>query len=210
MKNIFIIGAQSTGKTTIANTIEDAISHPDSPLSRACQGRKPTVIREVARNVLRTHDFTREDITTSPVRALQLQKHILQAQLEAETAASIHSPSSWYITDRSGIDPIVYASLFVGEAAEKELLASAAWNELERRMKEGLVFLCEAGTSWLTDDGTRLMPKSEEEWMEVDRAYRRLLEAEGIEYRVISRYLHDINERASLVTAALCFADTAS
>ena len=203
MKNIFVIGAQSTGKTTIVNTVEQQIlTQHESPLSIACQQQKPTFIREVARNVLISYHFSREDITTSPQRAFQLQKHILDAQFEAEDAASRQLPN-WYVTDRSGLDPIVYASMFVGEAAASELLASKEWSHLEQKMKEGMVFLCEAGTPWLVDDGTRLMPKDENAWLEVDRAFRRLLNARKIDYSVIPNHLHDIGARAAMVVEAL-------
>ena len=203
MKNIFIIGAQSTGKTTIVNSIEKTLTQHDAPISIACKGQKPAIIKEVARNVLKAHKFSREDITASRDRAFQLQKHILSAQFKAEDAVSRQSPSSWYITDRSGLDPIVYTSMFVGEVAVQELLASPEWHVLEGRMKNGLVFLCEAGTQWLTDDGIRLMPTDEKEWFGVDRCFRHLLEARKLEYVVISKHLKDKNARVATVTEAL-------
>ena len=204
MGNVFILGAQSTGKTTIVNAIEEIFARPDGRIAAVSHGRKPRIIREVARNVLKTYNFTRHDITDSPARAFQLQKHILKAQFEAEQSTEDQAPDAWYITDRSGIDPIVYATIFVGEAAEQELFASSEWQALEQGMKQGMVFLCEAGTRWLFDDGTRLMPANEEKWMEVDQTFRRLLQARGIEYRVIPRELSDIAERVNMVTAAIC------
>ena len=203
MKNIYIIGAQSTGKTTLVNALEHAFTQTDGPFAAENQGEKPKVIREVARNVLKTFNFTRDDITTSPTRALQLQKHILKAQFEAEKEAA-QPPNPWYIADRSGIDPIVYASMFVGEVAAQEMLASDEWCKLEECMKRGIVFLCEAGTRWLLDDGIRLMPENEEKWMEVDQTFRRLLEAREIDYQVVSNQVSDINERVKAVIEATC------
>jgi len=201
-KNIFIVGAQCTGKTTVVNALEEYFCRPENHVSSLSHIPKPTIIREVARNVLKQDNFTREDITSCPIRALQLQQRILQAQFEAENAASTSSSSNWYISDRSGLDPIAYARVFVGERAAEELLASTMWGELERRMKTGIVVLCEAGCRWLVDDGTRLMPTDVEDWMIIDTAFRRLLDARGIRYILLSKEL-DISERVALVTDAL-------
>jgi hypothetical protein len=90
----------------------------------------------------------------------------------------------------------------VGERAAEELLALTMWGELERRMKTGIVVLCEAGCRWLVDDGTRLMPTDVEDWMIIDTAFRRLLDVRGIRYILLSKEL-DISERVALVTDAL-------
>ena len=202
IQNVFIIGAQSTGKTAIVNALERLIRQSDAPELLKSQS-KPVIIHEVARNVAKTYNCSREDIRNDALRCFQLQQRILKAQFEAEQAAGSYSPDSWYITDRSGLDPIVYAYLYVGEAASQTLLDSFAWLELEKRMERGLVFLCEAGTRWLVDDGTRLMPESEAEWFKVDMAFRRLLEARGIRHSIIPKELYESDERVSLVIEAL-------
>jgi nicotinamide riboside kinase len=139
MKNIYIIGAQSTGKTTLVNALESCMrADPDR---HGYEG--PLVIREVARTVLEDKNFTRGDITTSPKRTLLLQQHILAAQYEAENIACSSLAPTWYICDRSGLGPIVYARCFAGEEAATEMLASAVWLQLEDRMKKGIAMLCE-------------------------------------------------------------------
>ena len=203
MRNVFVIGAQSTGKTTIVNELEKIIAEPRDPFPKTQRRQEPTIIREVARNVLETHGFTRDDITDSPDRSLQLQRHIMKAQYDAEMAATYKSRDAWFIADRSGIDPIVYAFMFVGEAAAEELLASADWHDLEQHMKDGIVCLCEAGTSWLVDDGTRLMPANEQAWMRVDSTFRQLLAARGIPYLVVPRHLEKLDARVNLIIEAL-------
>ena len=195
-KNIFVIGAQCTGKTTLVDALEEYFSQPEKSSSRL------SIIREVARDVLKRYNFTRDDITSSPERALQLQNYILEAQFEAETAVSIDPSADWYISDRSGIDPIVYAHIFVGEEAAKQLLASATWKKLEEHMKAGLVVLCEAGFSWLIDDGTRLMPKDIEDWKRLDAAFRNLLTTREIDYIVIPRDKTDVLDRVAVVVDA--------
>lgn len=154
-QNIYIIGAQCTGKTTLVNALESEFARTTQH-EGILRFSKPTIIRELARKVLKEKQFTREDITTSPARALMLQQHILDAQFYAERAVSAPAaPSEWYMCDRSGLDPIVYALLFVGEDAAAELLATDTWKELEKRMKESIVVLCESGCVWLEDDGVR-------------------------------------------------------
>ncbi|KAH0562532.1 hypothetical protein GP486_002780 [Trichoglossum hirsutum] len=198
-KNIFVVGAQCTGKTTLVKALQEHFSQPHDRSSTLSFSQPPVTIHEVARKVLKKYKFTREDITTSPIRALQLQERILEAQFEAENAVS---RGDWYISDRSGIDPIVYASVFVGEEAAEKLFASAAWGKLEEKMKAGLVVLCEVGWDWLVDDGVRLIPKDLGDWAKVDAAFRNLLKARGINYTVISQDNPDIYERVAIVTDA--------
>lgn len=198
MKNVYIVGAQSTGKTTLVNALEASFNASNS--AHEVRSPSPLIVREVARTVLQEKGFSREDITTSPTRALQLQRHILDAQYEAEVEASTSDVSPWYLCDRSGLDPIVYAKYFVGADAAAELLTSTSWLELEARMKEGIVFVCEAGCHWLKDDGIRLMPTDAEEWTRIDDAFRKLLDARGIPYSVISKDVMELQKRMKLVT----------
>jgi nicotinamide riboside kinase len=201
---LYIIGAQCTGKTTLVNALEEEFCRNDATHSQQEVPSKPVVIREVARAVLKEKQLSRDDITNSPSRALELQKHILEAQLVAEKAAiDVKNPTAWYISDRSGMDPIVYAQLFVGGKEADEMLASETWKELEHRMKAGVVMLCEAGCSWLTDDGTRLMPPNLGQWMSIDSAFREQLAKRDIRYMVVPKDLLDIKARVKLVQEQL-------
>ncbi|EMD86657.1 hypothetical protein COCC4DRAFT_73778 [Bipolaris maydis ATCC 48331] len=191
MKNIYIIGAQSTGKSTLVNALEGCFEESGNGINT----KRPLIIREVARKVLKKYNFKREDIATLPIRALQLQQRILAAQYDAETTACPAGASTWYICDRSGLDPIVYAKCLVGEHAAAEMLASESWRELEDRMKKSIVILCEAGCQWLKDDGVRLMPKDEVEWMRIDAAFRDLLRIRGIGFSVIPKDIANLEER---------------
>jgi predicted ATPase len=92
--NIFIIGAQCTGKTTIVRALEKHFSEQKL--------LQPVVISEVARRVIQETKIYRQDIRSSLERSLALQKAILQAQHKAEYAAA----EKWYISDRSGVDPV--------------------------------------------------------------------------------------------------------
>ncbi|EWG44756.1 hypothetical protein FVEG_05747 [Fusarium verticillioides 7600] len=159
--NIYIIGPQSTGKTTLVNELQADLEHGlvDSSID------KPQIVSEVARSVLAKHKYSAEDIRTSKVRCLELQQLILQAQAEAEKEAL--KTSSWFISDRAGFDPLVYAKRYASPGAEKELQQLETWKQVKARMETSLIVVCEAGTPWLMDDGVRLMPGSETEWMQV-------------------------------------------
>lgn len=198
MKNVYIIGAQSTGKTTLVNALERYLNETGEA-NRTNLDQRPMVIREVARTVLKEKNYRREDITTSPTRSLELQWHILQAQYEAETAAGASDASTWYISDRSGLDPIVYAICYVGVEAAADMLRSRVWLELEDRMKEGIVILCEAGHHWLVDDGVRLMPNDAAEWTRVDTAFRDVLKMRGLNFSTVSKDMTDLKERVEHV-----------
>ncbi|KAL1592613.1 hypothetical protein SLS60_011029 [Paraconiothyrium brasiliense] len=201
---LYVIGAQCTGKTTLVDALEKKFGQSETSCSTQGVLLKPVIIREVARTVLREKRFNRLDITTSPSRALRLQKHILDAQFAAERAiTNLEAPARWYISDRSGLDPIVYAQLFVGEEAASDMLTSEEWRELEQRMKAGIVILCEAGCSWLIDDGTRLMPDGTTEWMRIDDAFRKQLFARGIRYTVVPKDMVSLEERVQLVQEQL-------
>ena len=200
MKSIYIIGAQSTGKTTLVNALARAFEEQATGANK----QTPRVIKEVARRIVqREAQFSREEIASTPERALKLQHRILAAQYDAEvTIRHANTPVSapeWYISDRSGLDPIVYARCLVGKEAAAEMLATTVWQELESRMKAGLVILCEAGGVWLQDDGLRLMPEDLDEWLRVDASFRDMLEAQGIEYYVMSKKMLDIQDRVGLV-----------
>ena len=189
-RNIYIIGAQCTGKTTLLENLKNHYAQ-----------EQPNIISEVARGVIKELNFERENIVDSPSQSFRLQKAILQAQFERETLFR-DTTTSWYISDRSGIDPIVYARYYVGVEKADELLTSPYWTYLEQQMKASLVVLCEAGVHWLTDDGIRLMPKDEDDWITFGKAFHTLLEERNVRYIVIPNNLTEINDRAAAVVEA--------
>lgn len=199
MKNIYVVGAQSTGKTTLVNALAAMFQKEAAEFDR----QPPSVIHEVARKIIQSEaQFSREKVAATQESALRLQHRILAAQYDAELDASptaTHaSTSAWYISDRSGLDPIVYAKYLVGKQQAAEMHASPVWQELEGRMNAGLVILCEAG-GWLEDDGLRLMPEDRKAWLRVDAAFRDILEARGIEYHVMSKHVLDVHQRVDSI-----------
>lgn len=193
-RNIFIIGAQSTGKSTLVEALKGIYTNNTGP-----ESPKVIIIEEVARKVLEDLGISGPDSINSTEDFLQLQAAVLKGQLGAESKAK-RKNVAWYISDRSGLDPIVYARLFVGNEGAQMLLESMEWASLERNTKAGWVFLCEAGCTWLVDDGMRLMPKDLEEKEHVDQAFRSLLRERKIEYCIVPRSVTAMDERVALVT----------
>ncbi|KAK8137437.1 hypothetical protein PG984_002930 [Apiospora sp. TS-2023a] len=195
--NIYIIGAQSTGKSTLVDALEAHFRQdPSSPPSSSLP-QQPTVIREVARGVLRDHHFTAGDIRASPTRALELQRLMLAAQAKAEEREA--QRAAWLILDRSAIDPIAYAWQYAGPEAARTLMESAEWQGMRDRMALSLVVVCEAGVDWLTDDGVRLMPTDTKEWMDTHEVFCRVLQEAGVRYAVLPCGLGRTEERVEFV-----------
>ncbi|ROT42966.1 hypothetical protein SODALDRAFT_327131 [Sodiomyces alkalinus F11] len=192
--NIYIVGPQCTGKTTLVNAVE---KDPRLQNETNTTLPQPRIIKEVARCVLQKYHFTAADIRDDPERCLGLQELILCAQHESETSALREAP--WLVSDRSGVDPIVYALMHVGAWAAGKMLESDAWKSLRGRMATSLVILCEPSADWLLDDGVRLMPLDMEEWTETFRTFRALLEREGVEYHVVPSVMSGLEERVNFV-----------
>ncbi|KAF5555743.1 P-loop containing protein [Fusarium mexicanum] len=193
--NIYIIGPQSTGKTTLVNKLQADLEHQlvDSSID------KPQIVSEVARTVLAKHKYSAHDIQTSTIRCFELQQLILEAQASSEKEALEYS--SWFISDRSGFDPLVYAKRYAAPGAVQALQQLPAWKDVKARMERSLIVVCEAGTPWLMDDGVRLMPGSDGEWMRIFHDFCEMLEGVGLEYFVVPRTVLDIPERAAFVWA---------
>jgi len=188
-QNIYVIGAQCTGKTTLVNALECHFKATNSSHSAS-----PVIIKEVARTVLQKHKFTAADIRDSPERALQLQKLILAAQHEAETSTI----NNGFISDRSGLDPVVYAKTYVGEGAAQEMMKSEVWKDIERNMRSARILVCEPGAAWLRDDGVRLMPLDIDEWKSLHQSFCQILRQLDIAFKVVPKEMTDIHERVKL------------
>lgn len=191
--NIYIIGAQSTGKTTLVSALSEHFSqqgtYSDKPVSQ------PKIITEVARGVLRLQHFTAADIANSKPRALQLQRLILQAQSEIERA----SLPDWYISDRSGLDPLAYAHRYVGDEDARQLRQGEAWKDVEKRLRAGLIIICGTGGDWLIDDGIRLMPESRDDWTAFESVFCSLLDEFGMQYTILPSSIRDLGSRVDFV-----------
>lgn len=190
--NIYVIGAQSTGKTTLVSALEKYFEQHSTYLSEPTA--RPHIIKEVARSVLRDHHFTADEITASKPRALQLQRLILNAQSKAERSFG----QEWYITDRSGLDPLAYAHRYVGDEEARQLRQEEAWQDVEKRIRKGLVIMCGVG-EWLVDDGIRLMPESRDDWVKFQSMFCSLLDELGVLYTILPSSVCDLDSRVDFV-----------
>lgn len=82
-RNVYIIGAQGTGKTTLVNALKKYFAQTLDPESED-ELPKPRIIEEIARQILEEKIYKNTDLVTSPSLALQLQHAILERQFEAE------------------------------------------------------------------------------------------------------------------------------
>ncbi|MBE3044189.1 ATP-binding protein [Candidatus Bathyarchaeota archaeon] len=193
LPNIYIIGAQGTGKTTLV----DALLPSLLPMCQTLNLQPPATFPESARQVLSTSTLTTSQIAASPTLSHSLNKAIIAAQSTAETLAL--SRSSWFISDRSAIDPIVYTRRSVSREAAADIMAGEDWVEMTGRMEGGLVVVCEAGMEWLVDDGLRLMPKGREDWMSVYEGFCEVLGEVGVGYCVLPAGVESVEERVEFV-----------
>ncbi|KFY03035.1 hypothetical protein V490_00329 [Pseudogymnoascus sp. VKM F-3557] len=193
-RDIYVVGAQNTGKTTLVKALEKHFKGADG-----FRSDPPQIITEVARTVLQQHNFTANDIKSSPSRALALQTLILQAQLNAERAIS--ERGEWFVSDRSGVDPIVYARKYASSGSESGLIKSAEWLELRERIEKSVVIVCEAGADWLKDDGVRLMPESKKDWIGFHQLFCSCLDELGLNYEVLPCNVAILDERVAFVLA---------
>jgi nicotinamide riboside kinase len=128
---IFIIGPSSTGKTTLCTVLAQRLAIPPS-----------AHITEVAREVMRSTGFSRKDVGT-----LDMQGAILTAQLGREEAAlDAKRAHRVVLSDRSGIDPVVYAILTAKDEEEVEVRKKAltdndAFEHARERYRHSLVVL---------------------------------------------------------------------
>ncbi|KAL8836985.1 MAG: hypothetical protein Q9176_005986 [Flavoplaca citrina] len=193
--NIYIIGAQSTGKTTLVLALGDYFAQN---LQSEKLPSQPYQLKEVARGVLLRHKFTASDITSSKERSLELQRLIIEAQAAAEGALK----DIWYIADRSALDAVAYARQYVGEAEACGLRQGVAWQQVEEKMRAGVVILCEPGGEWLMDDGVRLMPRDRNEWFSLNSHFQILLVECGIPHATLPCSVSTLHERVDFVVQA--------
>lgn len=241
--NIYVVGAQSTGKTTLVSALEAHYS------SRAHCGRDaeekegerrkedkarttashsyhyPLIIREVARKLLDERRWKGDTITTSAGQALALQKLIVHAQSLAEQEAmdamlrltpppgppstscqcgpsQDSAAPSFFISDRSAVDSIVYARQYAGLLGSLALTLLPEWQEMRARMAvvaSSLVVLCEPNPAWLVGDGVRLMPRDEGEWLATHNFFLDVLEEVEVPFVVLSREIENVADRVAFV-----------
>lgn len=189
-RNIFIIGPQCTGKTTLVLKLEEIMSDESVSPSR------PRIIHEVVRHIMGTKSFSVDDFGTE--RWIQLQQCTLTTQADIEERLQ----QEWFISDRSVLDPVVYAQL--GGDTLSELRKSDHFRASVKRMQDGLVILCEAGReAWLSSDRVRVRFENFEQWEAMTDQFKVLLAEERIPYHVLSSEVASVEERVNFVLMRL-------
>ncbi|EKM53817.1 uncharacterized protein PHACADRAFT_211456 [Phanerochaete carnosa HHB-10118-sp] len=182
---VFVVGASSVGKTTLCKAIVDNLAvEPDR------------WIKETAREVMRTQGFSRD--TTHKV---EMQHAIMAAQLNAEERVLTRPRGNGPIlllSDRSAVDPIVYAatSSVDGESKRLRLIQDPAFQATLAFYRESLFFLLQPVLEWLQDDGIRSL---EDPW-NYNAHLRTTLTELGIPFVEIGEELKDIAERVEIAS----------
>ncbi|TFK82321.1 hypothetical protein K466DRAFT_590602 [Polyporus arcularius HHB13444] len=166
---IFVLGPSSSGKTTLCDA-----------LARRLQIPTAQYIKEVARTVMKTHGFTRND-----TGSFEMQHAIMLAQLKAEaealkfmSASEPGPPHLPILSDRSAVDPIVYASTSVANGAQegrRRLLDDETFKAVLPFYRQSLFVVLEPVAEWLVDDGVRSL---EDPWRYNEELYKTLANLE--------------------------------
>lgn len=184
-RNIYIIGPQSTGKTTLVNAI-----------SKSLGGDVP-VIQEVARNVMQEKGYSRIDVDCdNRERRFALQHDIFEAQVQKELTF-IQSDVE-FLSDRSAVDPLVYLMHYSGRTELTRITSTDKWRKVRERYadsKQSLVVLLSPVSSFLVDDDIRYMSKSLEDWNALASSFRQFLLEEEIAFVELGEEILDIKGR---------------
>lgn len=144
MQRLFICGAHSTGKTTLHRRLAERLPkfHAEA---------------ELARQVIIDMGLERPDFepVSHPDVFERVQREILRKQ--ADTERKLDETQQPYLCDR-GLDPVVYAALYLGSDAEHRLLQEDFVQQSIQRYRESFVFVTAPHERFIDDDGFRLKP----------------------------------------------------
>ena len=152
MNRIILSGASSVGKTTLA---KDWIERHSEYAH----------ISEVARDVMKQHSLTRDDLiasfkTSDKATFLLLQKLIFEEQNRREI--SLFEGGCSFISDR-GPDPLAYVCLKKSEETADELAKTSSASACLERYRQSLVVVLCPLSAKPADDGFRLVPDRREQ-----------------------------------------------
>lgn len=184
---VYVVGPSSTGKTTLCNAA-----------AKSDKLQIPCYITEVARQVMRETGYTRQDVGT-----VEMQRAIMLAQLKRETMACVQLPNdanSLILSDRSGIDPIVYAILTGRDEHEarqkKDMLVNLPEFQAGLlRYRKAIFLLLNPVEEWLVDDGVRSLDNHER----CVCTFREVLNEYGIAYQELAPETKRIEDRVKVL-----------
>jgi nicotinamide riboside kinase len=195
---VYLIGPQSTGKTTLIKA-----------LARRFEGDVP-VIKEVARHVMREKGYTRDDVDSNDgERQFSLQRDIFAAQVEMENSL-LSTKNVSFLSDRSGIDPLVHLAFFASPDAVHRITSTDEWKRLRSRyadIEKSVLVLLLPVIEFLVDDDIRYMAKSYEDWHALAGTFQKFMKEQGIPFVEIGEECVKIEERVALVLEYLISED---
>ncbi|KAI5284853.1 hypothetical protein KEM52_002709 [Ascosphaera acerosa] len=218
--HIYIVGAHSTGKTTLFETLALLLA---AYLRATHMPLALRTVEERARIVHNSGLFSRQDLADKAMRSHDLQQLVQELQFQAEDQAlalpggtgDSHGGSDsdsddhggadhaqpLLLCDRSGLDPIAYDLQYAPCLAEtrRRLIATPAWRTMRDRMRRSLVILCPVQPAFIRDDGVRLVEPDLAAWDALHDVFRRLLRENDIPFHVLPRHLLAADERAQYV-----------
>ena len=100
------------------------------------------VITEVAHELVLRNEVHPSEIQSGQEIAMELQKGTLETQMIREEHAA--NVANLILSDRSGVDPVVFATKYGGMAHGQILSISNSWTYLRERMQRGQVVLCKS------------------------------------------------------------------
>ncbi|KAF7920908.1 hypothetical protein EAE99_007760 [Botrytis elliptica] len=199
LPNIYLIGPQCTGKTTLLETLRTHYAIDANREFESQCAERPVIIEEVVRRVMRCQGFNIQDLRNVE-RGFELQQCVLLEQYNSEKKVQCE----WYISDRSGLDALVYAKAYIGVTAVKKLEDTEEWNRLKKRMQDALVVFCEAGNaSWLSEDEVRMKYSNIAAWERLNNEFHAMLIEHHIEYITLPKHVTDLQDRVALIKNAL-------
>ena len=191
LTELYVVGPASTGKTTLCNAIAQSLK-----LRSWCY------ITEVARQVMKRRGFTREDVPK-----MEMQSGIMLAQLEREAEVCERARSigeTLILSDRSGVDPIVYAVLTAKDERQAQqkknlLVEHPTFQNALKRYRKARFLLLRPVPEWVVDDGVRSLEHHARSF----HICRAVLTELGIPYHEIGEDMKDLLERTNWVKAWL-------
>lgn len=188
-RNIYIIGPQSTGKTTLVNALVERFD-----------GNVP-VIQEVARHVMKEKGYSRIDVdSTDPARQFAMQNDIFHAQLEREDKYLREHVN--FVSDRSAIDPLVYLMHYSHSEMLNKITCTIEWQNVRKRygdVRKSLVILLLPVEEFLVDDDVRYIAKSMHDWHSLAASFQKFLSEQGIAAHELGDYCRKIGDRVERV-----------
>src|SRR5271170_5576290 len=192
-RNVYIIGPQSTGKTTMVKALVERL-----------KGDVP-VIQEIARHVMKEKGYSRIDVDSTDLeRRFAMQNDIFHAQLEKED--SYLESGTNFVSDRSAIDPLVYLMHYSGTNMADKIISRVEWQKVRERygdMKESLVVLLLPVEEFLIDDDIRYMAKSIQDWHSLAASFQRFLHEQDISAIEFGEECRNIGNRVERVLTEL-------